>query len=288
MPLLSNVAICRPLTRFFYGSAIFLSACFAADAHEFWIEPVSSQIERGDKIMARLNVGQDLKGSSYSYLPQRFERFTYTLGDETTPVEGRLGDNPALDMTANANGLHIIAYQSKGEMLTYTDKKKFLGFLDYEGLDWVLEAHEKRGLPPTQFKEAYTRYAKSLIQVGSYGVGGTQSDQVIGLPIELVADQSPFQPQSDSIQVTLLRAGKPLPGIQLATFQQNLEGVFERRLTRSDAEGRAEISLFGKGFFLISAVQMEEANPDDYNENVVGRKPVWKSLWASLSFRLED
>lgn len=286
MPILCNVAICKPLTRFFYGGAIILSACFAADAHEFWIEPISSQIERGSKITARLNVGQDLKGSSYSYLPQRFDSFTYTVGGKTAPVEGRLGDNPALNMTAIEDGLHVIAYQSKAEILTYTEASKFNQFLDYEGLGWVLEVHNKRGLPETRFKEAYTRYAKSLVQVGAYNDEEKQFDQAVGLPIELVAEQSPFRPDADFIDVTLLRDGKPLPDIQVATFQQMPDGTFQRRLTRSDQQGKAKISLGGGGFFLISAVQMEEANPADYDEDVVGRKPVWKSLWASLTFRL--
>lgn len=286
MSVLSNVAICKPLTRFFYGGLIFLFAGFTADAHEFWIEPVSSQIESGEKITARLHVGQDLKGSSYSYLPQRFERFTYTLGEKTAPVEGRLGDNPALNMIAKDAGLHVIAYQSKAEMLTYTEASKFVGFLDYEGLDWVLEAHKKRGLPDTKFKETYTRYAKSLVQVGKYNGEAAQQDRAVGLPIELVAAQSPFRPDVDFIKVILLHAGKPLSNIQIATFQQKPDGVFVRRLTRSNAQGEARVSLTGKGFFLISAVQMEEADPADYDEDVVGRKPVWKSLWASLTFRL--
>lgn len=288
MPLLFNVAICKPLTRFFCGAGMFLSACVAADAHEFWIEPVSSQIEVGGNIAARLNVGQDLKGSSYSYLPQRFERFTYTVGKETAPVESRLGDNPALNMTAAKNGLYVIAYQSRGEMLTYTEEKKFQGFLEYEGLDWVLDAHKKRGLPATKFKEAYTRYAKSLVQVGNFSQGEDLQDQSVGLPIELVAAQSPFKPKTESITVTLLRNGQPLPDIQIATFQQTKGDKSERRLARSDAQGQVEISLVGKGLFLVSAVHMEEADPADYNEDVVGRKPVWSSLWASLTFRLSD
>ncbi|MEP0518622.1 MAG: DUF4198 domain-containing protein [Hyphomicrobiales bacterium] len=287
MLILFNVAICKPLTRFFYGGAVFLSACVAADAHEFWIEPETSQIERGDKIIARLNVGQDLRGSSYSYLPQRFDRFTYTVGDTTAPVEGRLGDNPALDMATSDNGLHIIAYQSNSEILTYTQASKFEEFLEYEGLDWVLDAHKNRGLPETQFKEAYTRYAKSLVQVGPFDDAATQRDRPVGLPIELVAAQSPFKPDTTSIDVLLLRDGKPLPNIQVATFQQRSDGVFDRRLTRSNEKGKAEISLQGNGFFLVSAVHMEETDPTEFDEDVVGRKPVWKSLWASLTFRLD-
>lgn len=283
-----NVAICKLLTRFFYGGAIILITSFGVNAHEFWIEPQDTQVEVGQQIVGKLKVGQDLKGNSYSFLPQRFESFTVTVDGKTVPVEGRLGDNPALALEARASGLHIFAYQSNPEMLTYTDASKFKSFLSYEGLDWVLEAHAQRGLPPVKFKESYVRYAKSLVHVGPASANTMQNDQAVGLPIELIAMQSPFEPGLNSIQVKLLREGVPLAGIQVATFQRDVDGTFARRLARSNSDGLAEVSLDGNGLFLISAVQMEEANPADYDEDVVGRKPVWKSLWASLSFRLEE
>nr|WP_306267577.1 DUF4198 domain-containing protein [Pararhizobium sp. IMCC3301] len=276
----------RCLTLFGALAALAL-AITDTKAHEFWIEPNVSQIETGDKFSATLNVGQDLAGSTYPYLPPRFDRFTMTIGGNTKPVEGRIGDNPALQMEAAQEGLHIIAYQSRGDVLTYVDPAKFQQFLDYEGLDWVLEAHQKRGLPTAYFKEIYTRFAKSLVQVGPYQEDDAGQNQAVGLPIELVALQSPYAPQTSRVDVLLLREGKPLENIQVATFQRMNDSTVARRLTRSNAEGVANITLDGGGFYLISAVQMEETDPAKFKEDTAGRKPVWHSLWASLSFRLE-
>lgn len=255
-------------------------------AHEFWIEPDASQVAVGEAFTATLNVGQDLSGSTYSYLPPRFERFTVTAGDLTALVDSRVGDNPALQMVVEEAGLQIIAYQSKGEGLTYANSKKFQQFLDYEGLDWVLEAHKQRGLPSENFRENYTRFAKSLVQVGPYDADNSSNDREVGLPIELIAVQSPFEPGREQLSVQLLRSGRPLENIQLATFQRNPDGSVSRRLTRSDANGFAEILIDGGGFFLVSAVQMEAIDPEQTGDAVKGRIPVWHSLWASLSFRL--
>tara|TARA_R110002096_G_scaffold53165_22_gene138346 strand:- start:430 stop:954 length:525 start_codon:yes stop_codon:yes gene_type:complete len=172
-------------------------------------------------------------------------------------------------------------------VLTYVDPVKFQQFLDYEGLDRVLEAHQKCGLPPAYFKEIYTRFAKSLVQVGPYRDDDVAQNQAVGLPIDLVALQSPYAPQTSRVDVLLLRQGKPLENIQVATFQRMNDGTVARRLTRSDAEGLAGITLDSGGFFFISAVQMEETDLAKFKEDTGGRKPVWHSLWASLSFHLE-
>ena len=48
--------------------------------------------------------------------------------------------------------------------------------------------------------------------------------------------------------------------------------------TRTDAAGKAVISLQGGGKFLLNAVHMQEAPP--------GRDAKWESYWASLTFEI--
>jgi uncharacterized GH25 family protein len=249
-------------------------------AHEFWIEPDASQIVVGDDFTATLKVGQDLAGSTYSYIPANFERFTITANGATKPVKSRVGDNPALQMEADQLGLHIIAYQSSFETLTYASSEKFEEFLEYEGLDWVLDAHRRRGLPSDGFKEIYTRFAKALVQVGPYGFNSSSNDQAVGLPLELVALRSPFEPDRRQIEVQLLRSGEVLADIQVATFQRNADGTVSRRLTRTNEKGIAEVQIIGDGFVLVSAVHMEALDAEAGEA-----MPVWQSLWASLSFQ---
>ena len=51
-----------------------------------------------------------------------------------------------------------------------------------------LARHAARGLPELAFREAYTRYAKSLVAVGA----GKGSDARVGLKIEVVAGANPY------------------------------------------------------------------------------------------------
>ncbi len=255
-----------------------------SSAHEFWVEPKDSNVESGGSIQATLNVGQDLKGNTYSYLPPRFERFTVTVAGDTYDVPGRAGDNPALNMAAEKNGLHIFAYQSKPEKLIYSERKKFQAFLDYEGLDQVLSMHDARGLPDKGFRENYTRFAKTLVQVGN--LSGGDEDQPVGLPIEIIADGNPVRNESDQLDVQLLYEGRPLADVQIAVFHRYLDGNFDRTLARTNSMGRARLALNGSGFYLLSAVHMLAVNENADGEDKL-RLPAWHSLWASLSFHRE-
>ena len=85
---------------------------FAAKAHEFWIAPDKHLISTSDDVVAALRVGQDFAGNSQAYLPQNFRRFDYAIAGRIAPVEGRLGDRPALRMDAPGDGLMVIIHET--------------------------------------------------------------------------------------------------------------------------------------------------------------------------------
>jgi hypothetical protein len=69
---------------------------------------------------------------------------------------------------------------------------------------------------------------------------------------------------------------KPIGDIQIRVFQDN--GTVTDSTTRTDAAGKAVISLQGRGKFLLSAVHMQEAPPEGAAK--------WESCWASLTFEI--
>jgi uncharacterized GH25 family protein len=95
------------------------------------------------------------------------------------------------------------------------------------------------------------------------------------MPLELIADQNPYAaPVPSELPVTLLWRGKPIGDIQIRVFQDN--GTVTETTTRTDAAGKAVISLHGGGKFLLNAVHMQETPPE--------RAAKWESYWASLTF----
>ena len=250
-------------------------------AHEFWIEPLDWQIAADDMVRADLVNGDHFEGIRYALLPQRFESFTLHSGDETRPVEGRLGARPALAMAAPEEGLLIAAYVSKPSVVTYDDPSVFERFVAHKDLGTVAAGHAARGLPDAGFKEAFTRYSKALI-----GVGDPQGqDHRLGLGTELVALDNPYaEDLSEGLRVQLFYKDAPRADAQVELFARDADGEVELTLHRTDAEGVALLPVEAGHDYLANAVVLRE--PDHAMQVATGA--VWESLWAALSFAVPD
>ena len=104
-----------------------------------------------------------------------------------------------------------------------------------------------------------------------------QSDRMIGLPLELVAERNPYAlGPREELPVRLLYQNQPLAGALVVAVNRLNPGQILK--ARSDAEGRVKFVLPVSGLWLIKAVHMIPA-PDQ-------TKADWASVWASLTFEL--
>lgn len=245
-----------------------------AQAHEFWIEPEAFQLPANAPLRAVLVNGQTFAGQHIAYLPKHFRSFTLTAGGQSAPVQGRAGDAPALNLQNPSEGLQIIAYQSQGEAVTYDDFSKFENFLVHKGYPDLLARHEMRGLPRTGFREFYTRYAKSLVAVGS----GAGQDQRQGFALEIVALQNPYRAGPGPLPVQVFYDRLPLAGGLVELYEKRGNAVSVQNF-RTDDEGRVSLPLRTGARYLINTVVLREPSP----ELAAKRNVVWESLWASLT-----
>lgn len=251
-----------------------------AKAHEFWVEPLDYMVEPGAPVVAHLRVGQDFAGSVQTYFPARFARFEVRMGDTIHPVEGRLGDQPALDMVTQGQGLAVIVHETQGDSLQYRTRALFEGFVAEKDVGDVLTRHAERGLPELAFREAYTRYAKSLVAIGD----GAGADREVGLLTEFVALANPYTDDlSAGLPVRLLYQGTPRAMAQFDVFARDAEGQVTHRVIRTDAAGEALVPVVPGTEYMLDAVVMEDTGNDDATAG-----PVWHSAWANLTFRTPD
>ncbi|MCL6282031.1 DUF4198 domain-containing protein [Ruegeria sp. 2012CJ41-6] len=253
-----------------------VSACaFALPglAHEFWIEPLKFQVETDTELTAQLRVGQKLYGTPQAYFPNRIARFELRYGGNALPYEGRLGDIPALSTQPERDGLVVILHQTAPDTLDYKDWQTFQDFADHKDFPGIREQHLARGLPLDGFHEVYTRFAKSLVAVGT----GKGADTRSGMETEFVALTNPYSdPRADGVAVQLYYQGQPQPDAQVEIFDRAPDGAVQISLTRTDAHGRAVIPVTSGHSYLLDAVRLR---PYDGPEGA-----VWESLWASLTF----
>ncbi|WP_018689652.1 DUF4198 domain-containing protein [Ahrensia kielensis] len=263
--------------RIFASVACLFSA--PASAHEMWLEGVNYEIDVDEKIVSNLKVGQNFKGSTYSFFPDSFQRFDIALADQLKPVEGRLGNRPTVDINALGEGLNILLYQSNDMIVTYTEFDKFASFVTHKAFENTLAEHEQRGFPKDKFREVYSRYAKSLIGVGN----ARGADRSYGLETEIVALENPYTDKlDDGFDVKVLYQGSPRKNAQVEVFEKTADAEDDVRVftTRTNDDGIATIAVKPDHIYQLDAVVIRQpANALAQEKNA-----VWETLWANMTF----
>lgn len=248
-------------------------------AHEFWLMPQNFTPEPGENLQIDIKVGQDFNGNTYGYSPRQFNSFEIWGQDARADVTGRIGDYPAVNQPAVAEGLNIVTHFSTSSLVNWEEWQPFADFINLHGMGWVAEAHRARGLPEAGFSEAFTRFAKTLIAVGD----GAGQDRHTGMFYELVAGANPYTDDvSAGLPVQLIYMNAPAPDIQIDIFYVPEGGVLTRTKVVTDDQGRAVIPPTGPGDVMLNAVKMIEPFAQDAD---VGY--VWHSLWASLTYEAQ-
>lgn len=246
-----------------------------ARTHEYWLQAERYQLQQEDNIKVDIRVGQHFKGNAYAYLPDEIESANLYLDRLSQAVEGRFGDIPAFNISTAGEGLFILAVSTRPFKLTYTEAGKFENFLEYDGLDWVLKAHKKRGLPMTGFTEAYRRHAKLLVKSGK----GGGADRRTGLEFEWVMSTNPYTHDSDTLSAQLWWRGKHFTNAPYRVFLRKDGQVSETRY-KTDDNGIATFPRVDNALYMLNAVHMITPTQD----LVEDMDAVWESRWASVTF----
>ena len=258
---------------------VFLGFSMSAHAHEFWLEPLAFQVEKGANIQAHIKVGEGLDGDTYGFFAAKFDRFDLTVDGNTKPLKDRFAQKPAVEQPTDSEGLHILTHQSKFSRLNYKKREIFEKFVRAEGIDWVLDAHEERGLHPLDFLELYQRFAKSLVKVGE----GSGQDQLMGMPFEWVVLTNPYgQPKLKTVTAQLFFQKKPFADSVVNLFIKHDDKIKKMQL-KTNGGGKIDVPVGDGGVFLINAVHMVE--PSKALAESTGA--AWLSLWASTTFLIE-
>lgn len=246
-----------------------LAVTGTAAAHDFWIEPQTFRPKPGTPVPLHLSVGQDFKGNSVPYFPQKFERYLVAGPAGAQAIPGVLGDEPAGTVTPATPGLYVIGLHTKPESVSFDTSEEFESYLRKEGLERNLALHQQRRKPGMKIEEAYFRCAKSLMAVGAVA---DEADRILGFPLELIAETNPYRTRT--LRLRLLYQGQPLSGALVVAF--NKAEPLAKLKARTDDNGRVEFNLPRSGVWLVTSVHMIPAP-------FLSRFD-WNSLWASLTF----
>jgi hypothetical protein len=268
------------------ATLLLLSA--AASAHEYWLLPDRFAAAPGDEIGIAHRVGTGWPGENFPRDPGRIVRFAFIDMKGERPIGGDPGADPAGTVTLRTAGLGLAIYRSTASRVSL-EPALFESYLRDEGLDTVVAwraAHGESALPG---EEMFSRNAKAMVVAGADGasparlaaLGGHDAQlwrRPLGLTLEIVADTDPRQLASGApFTLRVLYRGKPLAGALVKTFAQG--SVVTESRVRTDAAGRATLTLGKPGVWLVNTVHMIDAP--------AGSGARWESLWSSLVFELD-
>ncbi|MBF9029479.1 DUF4198 domain-containing protein [Rhodobacterales bacterium HKCCE3408] len=249
-------------------------------AHEFWIEPLQFTVEPGTQFQADLRNGVEFEGSTFSYLPRNFTRFEIYSGGEAMPVEGRLGDSPALSVDGLPDGLAVIVHETTDNRLNWDEWERFAAFAEHKDFGDPVALMEDRGLEPAPpIVELYSRHVKSLVGVGD----AAGEDSHIGLRTEFVALANPYTDDvSGGMPVQLWDRDALRTNVQVELFDRGPDGEVEITYHRTDDEGIAVLPVTPGHVYMVDAVILEPLEPTDSSP------AVWHTLWANLTFSVPE
>ncbi|KIN71069.1 DUF4198 domain-containing protein [Sulfitobacter guttiformis] len=262
-------------------TALIVAIAFAstsAKAHEVWIEPSTWQMPADTDFTAQLLNGQNLEGQALSWDPRVILRAETWQGTETAALQGRFGDVPALTGSVGSEGLLTLLYQSKFNTVVYQDYEKFVEFLTEKNHLEILDAHAARSLPKTPIKEAFSRFSKALIAVGT----GAGEDMARGLEIEIVALDNPYTSDiTGGLRFQALFEGEPLKSNRVTLFERDPAGMVQTSVAQTDAEGIVRFPIRQDHTYLVDTVVMRQPDRALF---IASGGAFWESLWASLTF----
>ena len=243
----------------------------AARAHDFWVRAERYAAAPGETVGLRLFVGDAFAGLPFLRDPKHIEAFFVAGPRGRMPVPGRANRLKAGEIGPLDAGAWVVAYRSAFTRLTL-EAGRFDAYLRQEGFEEARRVRAARGETGAPGREAFARSAKAIVEVGGDSAG---FDAAVGLPLEFVPERAPARMRpGEAFAVRLLLAGEALPDTPVTAFAA---AAPERPIhARTDAEGRAELTLADAGVWLLRAVHMASAAP--------GRGADWESLWASLTF----
>lgn len=271
----------RALLGLFLGAAVGLTGLASARpaaAHDLWLVPSSFAPEPGEPVAVAIRVGHDpASAEPLPYRPGWVERFVYA-GPEEGEIRGAPGSDPAGYARFEAPGLYALALVS-GATGHEMEVAGFERYLAEEGLEEAAGPRSGAVYADGVVHEAFSRSVKSLVRVGGDGAAEPIGfDRPLGLPLELIPLDDPFDPRAKALRLQVLLDGEPASGVRVDLRPLDPEAVASPSAPAvSDADGEVRLDLPPESPRLL-ATAVVLLPPGETSD------AEWHSVWTSLTF----
>ncbi len=210
--------------------------------------------------------------------PTRIDGLIDLHDNRQRPIDGLQieDDAVAVRQPFDSPGFHILGLSLKPRVIAL-DGDVFGDYLRDERADEALITYRQKFAGKTTVRERYTKYAKTIIEVGASPDTDQQFLRPLGQRLEIVPLSNPTRWQAgDEVGVKVLLDGHPWPNVPLsAAHEGTLQGEVAVR-TRTDEQGIARWRLTQSGQWFARAHFIRPVN------GLVNYE--WESFWTTFSF----
>ncbi len=249
-------------------------------AHEYWFEADKFFLAPKESTAVHLFVGEALKhDEERAFQLSKTTMFRLFSDGNSLDLKTKVKDEalPIYNFEAEKSGNYLLALERNWSYIKLSPKD-FEDYLREDGMEYIIAERAKLGESQKEGSERYSRFLKTLLQVGAEK--DATFKKKAGLMLEIVPLENPYSKKiGDNLKFQVLFDGKPLSG--KTVFADNKDGadVTNQKL-KTDGQGKVSVKLDRQGVWLVRLVFMQRCKTDCAEAD-------WESFWGGFSFGLK-
>ena len=271
------------MTALGLGASLALGLVLTAGAHEMFLKPTAHYAAPNSKTTVALFNGTFDKSDNPITRDRMADVSIVANGKVSHPATSQWRDDKVtsyLDVTVGAPGSYAIGVSTKPKIITLS-ADDFDSYLRHDGIEDVLKARRQAKGPRTPVRERYSKYVRSVVQVGT--VQTSDYARPLGYSAEILLTRNPASLKAgDTLGFRALHRGKPMKGqLVYASFEgfhghDAGGGHINAVKLRTDAAGMGSFRITRPGRWYITLINMQKTTGDaDYESN-----------WSTVTFQV--
>jgi hypothetical protein len=244
-------------------SITLVSIGFGAKAQNYLLLPEKFYLQKGDKLPMHIIASDDLtKQTEVAFQQDKIKSVFMYEGKKKVDLSSTVtGTDSVVSYPINEDGLTLISMTTK-PAANEMSRSKFLRTLDIDDPDNI--ADKVKNSNQLFFKEKYTYYMKTLVQVGE--PGGKAFDKSLNEDYEIILKENPYKfNYGDDVSAQILFKGKPVSAAVVMLYIKTAGGnLFPQKLS-SDNTGMIYFKLSREGVYILTtrhSAQIKDKDAD--------------------------
>lgn len=266
----------RTAVRSIGAFALMCVTALPASAHDTWLQPRRASVLPGTIAQLDLTSGGKFAAPDTAIMSDRIDVARARLNGKIVDIAQRAPEKKSLELRVALSDPGIatlwLSLASKAIELTPKQARHYLDEIHAPELLWQAWYAGKKS---KQWREIYTKHAKTFVRVGRPRSDGSWAEPV-GIALEVVPEKDPTTLRAgDDFPVRVLRNGSPLADFALGIVR---EGNTNRAFKNTDATGRVVFKVVRAGKWLLRGTELRAST-----------KPAtdWESDFTTLAFEVQ-